>query len=95
MHLATTTPHNRLPACWLAYLLAGCRSPRLTSCPQTPAAVQTATDKLGESRAALERKAALYDRLARGEVDDEGEPSFCCRGCSTRVGIVQYTAARD
>ncbi|KAI3431435.1 hypothetical protein D9Q98_004487 [Chlorella vulgaris] len=45
--------------------------------------VKTATDKLGESRAALERKAALYDRLARGEVDDEDaiyEVDFLMKG---------------
>ena len=43
-------------------------------CPPTPPRpVQTTTDRLSESRAALEKKAALYDRLARGEVDDEGE----------------------
>lgn len=45
--------------------------------------LQTASDRLGESRAALERKAALYERLARGEVDDEGE---CCRLCSWQAG---------
>jgi hypothetical protein len=37
---------------------------------------QTAPDgseRLAESAAALERKAALYGRLARGEAQDEGE----------------------
>lgn len=33
---------------------------------------QTTTDRLSESRAALEKKAALYDRLAAGQADDEG-----------------------
>lgn len=41
------------------------------------AALQTTTDRLSESRAALERKAALYERLARGEVDDDGEGQAC------------------
>ncbi|EFN53927.1 hypothetical protein CHLNCDRAFT_58391 [Chlorella variabilis] len=36
-------------------------------------ALKTTTDRLSESRAALEKKAALYDRLARGEVDDEDD----------------------
>lgn len=35
--------------------------------------IKTASDRLSESRAALERKAALYERLARGEVDDEDD----------------------
>lgn len=34
---------------------------------------QKTTDRLSESRSALERKAALYEKLSRGEVDDEGE----------------------
>lgn len=47
--------------------------------------VKTASDRLGESRAALERKAALYERLARGEVDDEDdkyEVDFVMKGGS-------------
>ena len=58
-------------------------SHRLTTAHLAPAHLQTTTDRLGESRAALEKKAELYDRLARGEVDDEGEgagalePSQC------------------
>ena len=35
--------------------------------------VQTAQDKLDDSRAALERKAKLYERLATGQYADEGE----------------------
>lgn len=35
--------------------------------------VQTAQDKLDDSRAALERKAKLYERLAAGQYADEGE----------------------
>jgi hypothetical protein len=58
-------------------------SHRLTTAHLAPAHLQTTTDRLGESRAALEKKAELYDRLARGEVGDEGEgaqalePSQC------------------
>ena len=37
------------------------------------AALQTAQDKLDESRAALERKSQLYDRLAAGQYDDADE----------------------
>ena len=37
------------------------------------AGVQTAQDKLDDSRAALERKAKLYERLATGQYADEGE----------------------
>lgn len=35
--------------------------------------MQTAQDKLDDSRAALERKAALYDKLAAGQYNDDGE----------------------
>ena len=35
--------------------------------------MQTAQDKLDDSRAALERKAKLYERLAAGQYADEGE----------------------
>ena len=35
--------------------------------------MQTAQDKLDDSRAALERKAKLYERLATGQYADEGE----------------------
>lgn len=35
-----------------------------------PTFVQTTTDRLSESQAALERKAALYDRLASGQATD-------------------------
>ena len=35
--------------------------------------VQTAQDKLDDSRAALERKAKLYERLAAGQYADDGE----------------------
>ena len=52
---------------------------RCCCCPEAPLSPpstlippQTTTDRLAESRAALERKAALYERLARGEVEDEG-----------------------
>jgi hypothetical protein len=33
----------------------------------------TGADRLAESQAALERKAALYEKLARGDVDDDSE----------------------
>jgi hypothetical protein len=39
--------------------------------------LQTTTERLSESRAALEKKAALYERLARGEVDDDGGFQGC------------------
>ncbi|KAL4431730.1 hypothetical protein ABPG77_002946 [Micractinium sp. CCAP 211/92] len=45
--------------------------------------IKTASDRLSESRAALERKAALYERLARGEVeaeDDKYEVDFVMKG---------------
>ncbi len=35
--------------------------------------LQTEANRLAESQAALERKAALYDRLARGEGTEEEE----------------------
>ncbi|PNW75358.1 hypothetical protein CHLRE_12g523832v5 [Chlamydomonas reinhardtii] len=35
--------------------------------------VKTTADRVGECYAALERKAQLYEKLARGELDDEGE----------------------
>ena len=35
--------------------------------------LQTAQDKLDESRAALERKSQLYDKLAAGQYDDADE----------------------
>ena len=64
-------PDLRQPSLWLVLL----SHHRLTTAHLAPAHLQTTTDRLGESRAALEKKAALYDRLARGEVDDEGEGS--------------------
>ena len=48
------------------------------STPRPP--LQTASDRLADSRAALERKAALYERLARGEEDDDGVP--ICGSCT-------------
>ena len=33
----------------------------------------TGADRLAESQAALERKAALYEKLAKGEVEHEAE----------------------
>eukprot|EP00887_Chlorella_sp_A99_P002345 scaffold10.g2345.t1 len=35
--------------------------------------LRTSAQRLGDSRAALERKAALYDKLERGEAEDEDE----------------------
>ncbi|PSC71976.1 pentatricopeptide repeat-containing protein [Micractinium conductrix] len=51
--------------------------------------IKTASDRLSESRAALEKKAALYERLAAGEVDDERdvyEVDFLMKGASERRG---------
>ena len=58
------------PALSTLLLLSPCNSSEPPAIP--PAPLQTTTDRLSESRAALERKAALYERLARGEVEDEG-----------------------
>ncbi len=52
---------------------------------------QTASDRLSESRAALERKAALYERLARGEVEAEGER---CAASALRAGRALARSAR-
>ena len=35
--------------------------------------LQTDKDRLNDSYAALERKAELYDKLTRGQYDDDGE----------------------
>lgn len=35
--------------------------------------MQTDKDKLNDSRSALERKAKLYDKLAKGHIDDDDE----------------------
>lgn len=66
-----------LPAC-LHPSPGGERPWERHSTPRPP--LQTASDRLADSRAALERKAALYERLARGEEDDDGEP--ICGSCT-------------
>ena len=45
----------------------------LGKCIRVMSAVQTADDKLDESRAALERKSRLYERLAAGQFSDDDD----------------------
>lgn len=83
-------------------IMPRCAEPLPPAYPNRLACPQTATDRLSESRAALEKKAALYDKLARGEVDDAGKrgrwlPLQCCRArcMQRRLRPAQPSACRS
>lgn len=93
--------HLRLGHPSAAALVHSLGHPCTTPCPTPTAALQTASDRLADSRAALERKAALYDRLARGEEDDEGGwrvLACTCVGawhvCEIALGLPSKCAAK-
>lgn len=68
-NLSTSNPYTSLPTAPHSYS----SDSSVSDVSALICIMQTDTDKLNDSYAALERKAALYDRLSVGRFDDDEE----------------------
>lgn len=84
LHCGCSTFSPGLVFCWSCDIFAIC--------------LQTDKDKLNDSYAALERKAELYDKLSRGQYDDDEEQynvDFLSKGFLTDEMRIGSTARQS